>query len=61
MVGFGNLTQDEIDFSLNLFSRYSKGKGTTEITLLLNGKDVTIPAVNLENLNEKIKKYQITM
>ena len=61
MVGFGNLTQDEIDFSLNLFSRYSIVKGTTEITLLLNGEDVTIPAVNLENLNEKIKKYQITM
>ena len=61
MVGFGNLTQDEIDFSLNLFSRYSKVKGATEITLLLNGKDITIPAVDLEKLNEKIKKYQITM
>ena len=61
MVGFGDLTQDEIDFALDLFSRYSKVKGTTEITLLLNGKDITIPAVNLENLNEKIKKYQITM
>lgn len=61
MVGFGDLTQDEIDFALDLFSRYSKVKGTTEITLLLNGKDITIPAVDLENLNEKIKKYQITM
>ena len=61
MVGFGDLTQDEIDFALDLFSRYSKVKGTTEITLLLNGKDITIPAVNLENLNKKIKKYQITM
>ncbi|MGL4509756.1 7-cyano-7-deazaguanine synthase, partial [Cetobacterium sp.] len=37
MVGFGDLTQDEIDFALDLFSRYSKVKGTTEITLLLNG------------------------
>lgn len=61
MVGFGNFTQDEINFSLDLFSRYSKVKGTTEITLLLNGKDITIPAVDLENLNEKMKKYQITM
>lgn len=61
MVGFGDLTQDEIDFALDLFSRYSKVKGTTEITLLLNGKDITIPAVDLENLNKKIKKYQITM
>lgn len=61
MVGFGDLTEDEIDFALDLFSRYSKVKGTTEITLLLNGKDITIPAVDLENLNEKIKKYQITM
>lgn len=61
MVGFGDLTQDEIDFALDLFSRYSKVKGTTEITLLLNGKDITILAVDLENLNEKIKKYQITM
>ena len=61
MVGFGNLAQNEIDFALNLFSRYSKVKGTTGITLLLNGEETYIPAVNLEKLNEKIKKYQITM
>lgn len=61
MVGFGELSQEEIDFALNLFSRYSKVKGTAEITLLLMEKDITIPAVDLETLNEKIKKYQITM
>ncbi|MDX8335815.1 MULTISPECIES: 7-cyano-7-deazaguanine synthase [Cetobacterium] len=61
MVGFGDLSQDEIEFSLNLFSRYSKVKGNSEITLLLNGNDKTIPAVDLEKLNEKIKQYQITM
>lgn len=61
MVGFGELSQEEIDFALNLFSRYSKVKGTAEITLLLMEKDITIPAVDLESLNEKIKKYQITM
>lgn len=61
MVGFGELSQEEIDFALNLFSRYSKVKGTAEITLLLMEKDITISAVDLESLNEKIKKYQITM
>ncbi|MGL5176271.1 MAG: 7-cyano-7-deazaguanine synthase [Cetobacterium sp.] len=61
MVGFGDLSKEQIDFALNLFSRYSKVKGNAELTLLINGEDVTIPAVNLEALSEEIAKYQITM
>ena len=61
MVGFGELSEEEINFALNLFSRYSKVKGNSELTFLMNGEDVTIPAVNFEALNEEIAKYQITM
>nr|WP_307775071.1 7-cyano-7-deazaguanine synthase [uncultured Cetobacterium sp.] len=61
IVGYGNLSEDEINFTLNLFSRYSKVKGKEELTLLVNGVDKTIPAVDLENLEKQIKKYQITM
>ncbi len=61
IVGYGNLSENEINFTLNLFSRYSKVKGKEELTLLVNGVDKTIPAVDLENLEKQIKKYQITM
>ena len=61
IVAYGQLSSEEIDFALNLFSRYSKAKGTEEITFLANGEDVTIPAVNFDKLNEQIKLYQIVM
>ncbi|MEG2959842.1 MAG: tRNA (5-methylaminomethyl-2-thiouridylate)-methyltransferase, partial [Cetobacterium sp.] len=61
MVAYGQLSDEEIDFALNLFSRYSKAKGKEEITFLINGEDVTIPAVDFDKLNEQIKLYQIVM
>ncbi|MEG0390481.1 MAG: 7-cyano-7-deazaguanine synthase [Cetobacterium sp.] len=61
MVAYGDLSDEEIDFALNLFSRYSKAKGKEEITFLINGENVTIPAVDFDKLNEQIKLYQIVM
>ncbi|MEG2220129.1 MAG: 7-cyano-7-deazaguanine synthase [Cetobacterium sp.] len=61
MVAYGQLSDEEIDFALNLFSRYSKAKGKEEITFLINGENVTIPAVDFDKLNEQIKLYQIVM
>ncbi|MBC2851501.1 7-cyano-7-deazaguanine synthase [Cetobacterium sp. 8H] len=61
MVAYGELSDEEIDFALNLFSRYSKAKGKEEITFLINSEDVTIPAVDFDKLNEQIKLYQIVM
>ncbi|MGL4998749.1 MAG: 7-cyano-7-deazaguanine synthase [Cetobacterium sp.] len=61
ILGFGELSEEEIEFSLNLFSRYSKIKGHEEITFLMNNNDITIPIVDLESLGKKIKEYQITM
>ncbi|MGL6066780.1 MAG: 7-cyano-7-deazaguanine synthase [Cetobacterium sp.] len=61
IVGFGDLSEEEIEFALNLFSRYSKIKGNEEITFLMNDNDITIPAVDLETLGIKIKEYQIAM
>ncbi|MGL4970565.1 MAG: tRNA (5-methylaminomethyl-2-thiouridylate)-methyltransferase, partial [Cetobacterium sp.] len=61
MIGFGELSEGEINFALNLFSRYSKVKGNSEVTFLMNNEDITIPTVNFETLNEEIAKYQITM
>ncbi|MGL5000776.1 MAG: 7-cyano-7-deazaguanine synthase [Cetobacterium sp.] len=61
IVGFGDLSEEEIEFALNLFSRYSKIKGHEEITFLMNDNNITIPAVDLETLGIKIKEYQIAM
>ena len=61
MIGFGDLSKENIDFALNLFSRYSKVKGNEEITFLVNDLETTIPKVDLDKLNEEIKLYQITM
>ncbi|MGL5355271.1 MAG: 7-cyano-7-deazaguanine synthase [Cetobacterium sp.] len=61
IVGFGDLSEEEVEFALNLFSRYSKIKGNEEITFLMNDNDITIPAVDLETLGIKIKEYQIAM
>ena len=59
IIGIGELRAEEIEFALTLFSRYSKVKGEKEVTLLINGEDITIQRVDMESLNSKIKRYQI--
>lgn len=61
MVGIGELSSEEIEFALDLFSRYSKTKGKESMIVLKNGRDTEIPVVDLEKLNILIEKYQVTM
>lgn len=61
ILGYGDLTEEEINFATNLFSRYSKTKGTESIDFSINGKDITLEPIDLEKLNIDIKKYQVTM
>ena len=53
-----NLTDEEIDFAKRLFSRYSKVKGNEKVILNNSGNLEEVDAVDLEKLDEEIKKYQ---
>ncbi|PWJ41844.1 tRNA (5-methylaminomethyl-2-thiouridylate)-methyltransferase [Sediminitomix flava] len=59
ILGFGELNEEEIKFAKELFSRYSKVKGKEKIDILVNGKAEPCEAVDLEQLNILIKKYQV--
>lgn len=59
MIGFGDLNEDEILFAKELFSRYSKGKGNTEVEVTINDKVYRVLPVDMEKLEQKIKMYQI--
>lgn len=52
------LSDEEIDFAKKLFSRYSKAKGTEKIILNNSGKLEEVDVLDLEKLDEEIKKYQ---
>ncbi len=60
ILGFGEMTDEDRKFAMELFSRYSKSKGKEEIQLLLDGVITKVEAVDLEALAEKISKYQYT-
>ncbi len=59
IVGYGNLTEDQIALAQNLFSRYSQAKGKKKIQIVMNEKIVDVEEVNLEKLAEDIKKYLV--
>ena len=59
IVGYGNLTEDQIILAQNLFSRYSQAKGKKKIQIVMNEKIVEVEEVNLEKLAEDIKKYLV--
>ena len=59
IVGYGDLTEDQIALAQNLFSRYSQGKGKKKVQIVMNEKIVEIEEVNLEKLAEDIKKYLV--
>lgn len=61
IVGFGEFTDEELNFALNLFSRYSKIKGRDEINLSLNNSTLSIQPIDLNNLSKQMLKYQIKM
>lgn len=59
MVAYGELDEDMIEFALELFSRYSKVKGKEEVVVSVNGKNIKVQPVDIEELEKKIKKYQV--
>lgn len=60
IIGYGELTEEDILFAKELFSRYSKEKGKSEIQLLCNGNIEQVAPVDLDALADKIKEYQFT-
>jgi len=59
IVGYGDLSEDQILLAQNLFSRYSQAKGKKKIQILMNEKIVEVEAVDLDKLAEDIKKYLV--
>ena len=59
ILGYGELSEDDRKFAMELFSRYSKEKGKEPVKMLVNGVIEEIGIINEEELNEKIKEYQI--
>lgn len=59
MVAYGELDEDMIKFALDLFSRYSKVKGKEEVVVSINGKNIKVQPVDIEELEKKIKEYQV--
>ena len=59
IVGIGDFTEDEENFTKELFARYSKAKGIGEIGMKYNGELIDIDNIDLKKLTEKIDKYLI--
>ncbi|TDT70529.1 tRNA-specific 2-thiouridylase [Hypnocyclicus thermotrophus] len=59
ILGIGNFTIEEIEFAKQIFSRYSKNKGKEKINVLVNDNVETVSALNLKEIENKIKKYII--
>lgn len=60
ILGYGDLTEEEKKFAMEVFSRYSRGKGKEPVNMLVNGVKEEIGIVDVEKLNEKIKEYQVS-
>ncbi len=58
IVGYGDMSDEDVEFAKELFSRYSKCKGKETVHLLLNGEKVEVAPVDLEELAKKIVEYQ---
>lgn len=61
ILGYGELSPEEIQFAKEIFSRYSKVKGKEKINLIVNGEIQEIDAVDVPKLEEEIKKYLVAM
>lgn len=59
MLAFGELTEEEKAFAKKLFSRYSKVKGKEKIKMIVSGKIEELDAISLEEVEEKMKQYQL--
>lgn len=61
ILGYGNLLEEQIEFAKNLFSRYCKFKGEKPIEIFFNEKPMPVEVIDKEEVEENIRKYQITM
>ncbi|BDU51622.1 7-cyano-7-deazaguanine synthase [Haliovirga abyssi] len=59
ILGFGEFSDDEKLFAESLFSRYSKVKGKTPISMKCNGEIVEIEALDLVKIEEMMKEYLV--
>ncbi len=59
MLGFGEFNEEDMNLVKELFSRYSKCKGKEEIEVRINGQISKVPVVDVEKVEEFMKKYQI--
>ena len=49
ILGYGNFSEEEKQFALNLFSKYSKVKGKVEIEVRINGNIVKAQSIHYSN------------
>lgn len=61
IIGYGELSPEEIDFAKNIFSRYCKFKGDAPIEIFLNETPMPVDVIDKDKLEENIQKYQILM
>ncbi|MGL4308663.1 7-cyano-7-deazaguanine synthase [Cetobacterium sp. SF1] len=61
ILGYGALSEEEILFGMELFSRYSKVKGKETIEILVNGEARELGPIDLEKIEENMKKYLVAM
>lgn len=59
IIGYGELTKEELKFAQELFSNYSKIKGKEKIVALCNNEEIEIEVIDKDELGKKILKYQI--
>lgn len=59
ILGYGELNEDDKEFAMELFSRYSRKKGKEPVKMLVDGVIKEVKTIDIEKLNEKIKEYQI--
>ena len=61
ILGYGELTNEQIEFAKNLFSRYCKFKGEQPIEIFFNEEPMSVDIIDKNKVEEEIKKYQVTM
>ncbi len=61
ILGYGELSDEQIEFAKNLFSRYCKFKGEQPIEIFFNENPMSVGIIDKDKTEEDIKRYQITM
>lgn len=61
IIGYGDLTKENINFAKDVFSRYCKFKGDSSIQIFLNEKVYSVDIIDKEKFEENTKRYQVLM